>query len=203
MSLITKHPLYHVHRDMIERCRNPNTKQWKDYGGRDIKVCSRWKQPKIGFLYFIEDMGERPLKMTLDRIDNDGDYTHDNCRWATRKQQQRNQKVTRYVIIKGKRYKAVELAEISGLKTDTIVVRANLGLSYDEVMSTNRRVFTEGLALGGKASGAKKQALTHCKKGHLFTVKNTFITPEGWRSCRRCSADREQRRRNRIKHEKT
>lgn len=75
---------------MLQRCTNPNNIKWKYYGGRGISVCKRWTGSD-GFPNFLADMGERPSRMTLDRVDNDGDYEPGNCRWATYSEQNRNQ----------------------------------------------------------------------------------------------------------------
>lgn len=73
---------------MRERCQNPNHVHHYRYGGRGISVCERWQS----FANFLADMGERPEGLTLDRIDNDGNYERGNCRWATKDEQTANRK---------------------------------------------------------------------------------------------------------------
>src|SRR5215831_891937 len=81
-------PTYRSWQKMRARCNNPRNNRFSLYGGRGIKVCRRWDS----FENFLADMGERPLGMTLDRIDPDGDYKPGNCRWATPTQQRANRR---------------------------------------------------------------------------------------------------------------
>lgn len=82
--------LYSVWSSMKQRCFNPLDDAYPNYGGRGISVCDRWR---YSFANFRDDMGPRPSKNhSIDRIDNDGNYEPSNCRWATRHQQQTNQR---------------------------------------------------------------------------------------------------------------
>lgn len=192
------HPLYGVWQGIISRCERPSNKFYHHYGGRGISVCERWSMRKgEGFRNFLADMGERPEGTSIDRIDNDGNYEPANCRWATRQEQQRNRRTTVKITIEGITYIAVELAEKYGFKTDSIVKRAKVVSTFDELVNKQKRVYRQGLAMGGIASGAKKQAMTHCKNGHEFTPENTgkaYNNGKECRSCKKCHAIRERAR---------
>lgn len=82
-------PTYNTWLGMIDRCYNKNRKKYYLWGGKGVEVCDRWRH---SFLSFLEDMGERPEGTTLDRINGDGDYCKENCRWAAYAVQNQNVK---------------------------------------------------------------------------------------------------------------
>lgn len=120
---------YHSWISMKTRCTNKNHIAYKNYGGRRIKVCERWSK----FKNFLEDMGERPKGLTIDREDNDGNYEPGNCRWATRKEQTRNSIQTKLnklkvqvikKLLKESKLMIKEIAEIFMVKAGTITAVA-------------------------------------------------------------------------------
>jgi hypothetical protein len=114
-----------------ERCLNPNGKDWPNYGGRGITVCERWRE---SFEAFYADMGPRPEGHSIDRIDHDGNYEPDNCRWATDREQAQNKRVTRFVLLNGEEVALREACRRLGLadRYKAIWQRMKRGQSFEE-----------------------------------------------------------------------
>lgn len=110
---------------MKNRCYIKSNKAYHRYGGRGIKVCSRWRR---NYSKFLEDMGRRPSPQhSLDRIDNDGWYSPDNCRWATKREQNINKGGVRLLTIDGKTLCITEWSELSGTPKGSIFNRLRCG----------------------------------------------------------------------------
>ena len=109
---------YISYHNMLSRCHNPNNKRFGDYGGKGISVCESWKK---SFDAFIADMGACPEGMQIDRIDNQKGYFPENCRWASRRQNQRNRSCSCVWIVDGKRFNtSAEAASVLGVSAATI-----------------------------------------------------------------------------------
>lgn len=112
------HPMYGRWRAMLSRCSDPKHQSYHRYGGRGIEVCAEWRRDFWAFAAF---WGAPPFpEASMDRVDNNGPYAPDNCRWATQKQQCRNQSQTRMVCIDGSAIPLIELAESAGMHPDTL-----------------------------------------------------------------------------------
>ena len=124
---------YMIWAGMLDRCNNPNKDNFNKYGGRGIKVCERWHK----FKNFYEDMKDAPFEMTLDRIDNDGNYCRENCRWATRKEQSRNRKNNILIEFNDKIKCISEWAEEIGISKSVLYSRlGKLGWSVQRALTT-------------------------------------------------------------------
>jgi hypothetical protein len=129
----SKTKLYRIWRAMIERCSNSNNKRFSAYGGRGITVCDRWAH----FENFLADMGEVPEGSSLDRIDNDGPYSPENCRWASVTRQARNKRSTIWLEFEGRRQSLPDWANEVGLKRSTLSQRIfKLGWSVQRALTT-------------------------------------------------------------------
>lgn len=103
-------PTYHSWYGMWRRCIDPNHISYKNYGARGISVCRRWKS----FNNFLEDMGEKPIGMVIDRKNNDGDYTPKNCRWTTYQRNAWNKSNTRLALYRGRKMPLTRIEQITG-----------------------------------------------------------------------------------------
>ncbi len=101
-----KSPTYRSWSNMRDRCLRKTNEHYATYGGRGIKICSRWDL----FENFLEDMGERPKGLTLERIDSNGPYTKNNCAWVSVAQQKLNMRTSKRWFIQGIEYESVRAA---------------------------------------------------------------------------------------------
>jgi len=113
---------YYCWRNMRSRCYDKNHVAFHNYGGRGITVCDEWKND---FDAFVRDMGESIVGMSLDRIDSNGNYCKENCRWVTMKQQLNNQRRNRLVTKDGVTKTLSQWAESLGIRQDTLSRRLN------------------------------------------------------------------------------
>lgn len=136
------HPLYWTWVAMIQRCYSKTHAAYRLYGGRGIQVCDQWRNGVDGMTpveTFAHDMGGRPsTSHSLDRIDNNGNYTPTNCRWATPLEQSRNNRNCRQVTLQGKTQSVTEWAEELGVSRSTIYKRLDAGCTPQEALLSDR-----------------------------------------------------------------
>lgn len=140
-------PELRTYHHMIERCYNPNCKEYPNWGGRGIKVCDRWLE---SFTNFHLDMGDRPTgdRYSLDRIDNNKDYSPENCRWANQCTQGRNTTKNRRITIAGHTALLVEWTEILDVSRWNVYHRIETLTEADRLLApygvTERDLILEG-----------------------------------------------------------
>jgi len=163
---------------MIQRCSNPNHPDYRHYGGRGIRVCERWLQAET----FLADMGERPsAQHTLERKDNNGPYSPDNCRWATQIEQCQNLRKSRLLEYQGETLTIAEWARRAGLSPGALWGRLDRGWSVERALTTPARQAAPRPEKRGSANSRK----THCPQGHPYDEANTFYV-RNQRQCKAC-----------------
>lgn len=115
---LSRTPTYVCWTNMRNRCLKSSEKSYPSYGGRGIKVCERWLN---SFENFYEDMGEKPKKLTLERIDVNGNYEKSNCKWATAKEQANNKRISIRANYQGSHYTASQLSELLNISYNKVV----------------------------------------------------------------------------------
>lgn len=162
--------LYGIYNGIKKRCYNKNEPRYKDYGMRGIKMCKEWLDDASGFDSFVEwsVLNGYNDSLTIDRIDVDGDYSPENCRWATMHEQQLNKRETRWV-------------EYNGEKIQLYVLCNNLGISYD---TTHDRLYKRGWTLEraiSEPSERENSLLSKCKAAGLnYGTVRDRIFKLGW-----------------------
>jgi len=131
----TRTPIYAIWRGMMQRCFDKNSHAYNRYGGRGVSVSERWQS----FENFYADMGDRPAGMSLERIDNDGDYSPENVVWASSKDQANNRRSNVVLEYKGEKKTMQQWADQLGVKIGTLWMRFNRGWSVDRAMTQEVR----------------------------------------------------------------
>ena len=125
------HYLYSIWQYMLDRCSNLNHEHYKDYGGRGISVCLEWHDINN----FINDMHPRIEGASIDRINNNGNYCKENCRWATTKEQGNNKRDTIFITYKNQTKCITDWADFLGIKRRTIYMRHRRKYSIEEIIN--------------------------------------------------------------------
>lgn len=129
----SRNPTYSSYQAMKQRCCNPKHVSYAQYGGRGIKVCDRWAD---SFQAFLDDMGEKPIGATIERLDTNGNYESANCVWLARSEQNKNTTRCRRVELDGLTFATLkEAAEHFGIKYQTVKTRVlHYGMSLEEAL---------------------------------------------------------------------
>lgn len=132
----TRTPEYRSWNAMLNRCYNRNGQAYRNYGGRGIIVCDRWRD---SFVNFLADMGMRPSKAyTIEREDNDGNYEPGNCSWQTKKVQANNRRTNRLITYQDKTLTVGQWADELGVSNSFIYARLNHGWSVEDALTKPR-----------------------------------------------------------------
>ncbi len=135
--------LYRVWQDMRRRCYDSNREQFYLYGGRGITVCDSWRADYVPFREWAMANGVRD-DLTLDRIDVDGNYSPENCRWVDKKTQARNRRSNRRITVNGETKTIAEWSELTGLSANVIYHRLKSGWIDAQVVTPMRVVIKRG-----------------------------------------------------------
>ena len=138
---------YETWHSMLDRCYNPKNARFDRYAGRGIQVCDRWRNDPVAF---ISDMGPRPIGCSIGRIDNDGNYSPENCRWESDVQQMRNTSRSRFYTFRGETKCLTDWCKELGVPYVTMLCRlTTAGWSVERAFTTPRVGRKGGASLRG------------------------------------------------------
>lgn len=127
---------YHIWQGIKQRCYNPNADNYPRYGGRGIKMCNEWLNDVSSFIEWLNSLGGLQDGLSIDRINVNGDYSPDNCRLATLKEQSRNMRTNKMLTFNGRTHCIAEWAEILGMEAKLISNRLSKGWSIEKALTT-------------------------------------------------------------------
>lgn len=154
----SKRKLYRRYWSMRNRCEYTGDKHFSCYGGRGIKVCDEWKNYETFEQWALNNGFKEGL--TLDRIDIDGDYSPDNCRWITHKEQQSNRRDNVYITFNGERRTVQQWSEITGIKKSTIQRRIALNWEEKDLLNSVNESRSHGESIKKAWDKRKKEKLS-------------------------------------------
>lgn len=167
--------MYRTWLHMKERCGNPNNNRYYAYGARGIKVCDEWINSFHAFFKWAIANGYAE-DLTIDRIDSNGNYCPDNCRWVDIKTQQNNKRTNRRIEFNGRTLTLAEWAKEIGLSDRTILFRLNKGMKPEEILTAKKTTAQE----------AQKMALESRKRNknyHSITINGEEKSLTEWADC--------------------
>ena len=151
---------------MIQRCTNPQGPKFKNYGGRGIHVCKEWREDFLSFYNWAIESGYSEI-LSIDRIDVNGNYTPDNCRWANSKTQMNNMTTNVYLEYNGKKQTISQWADEVGINYQTLHKRIADGWDIEKALTQKKNPLHTAISYNGKtqtiAEWAREYGLNYCK----------------------------------------
>lgn len=182
----TKNRLYRIWADMKRRCKNSDRPNYKNYGGKGIRVCQEWENSFDSFREWALNNGYSD-DLSIDRIDNDGNYEPSNCHWATAKEQANNKRNNFLISYKGETRTLAQWCEVFGLERNVVAMRIYRdNIPFEEAIKKGNRVKrlltykgkTQSIAEWTKELGFKKNTLDNRLNKLGWTVEKALSTPE-------------------------
>lgn len=171
-------PTYQVWRGMIARCEDPAHQGYRYYGGRGVKVDPRWR---VSFEAFLADLGERPVGLSLDRIDPQLDYGPGNCRWATKEEQAANRRSTRYLTLNGETLHLEEWCRRLGCKQSALRMRLAKGWPVERALTEPFEYRTPRKGVESVPLEVRRAKTTfRARYRHLYRGPGDDLTYEQW-----------------------